>query len=124
LQKLSSGIAAIASKRGVDVIYGRGYFEDSKTMRIESEAGQRFVTFDHAIIAVGSKPALPKAFDLGNPRVMTSTEALEIEEVPKELLIVGGGYIGMELGTVYASLGSSVVVVEALESILAGPILI
>src|SRR6266850_1994779 len=120
LQKLSSGIAAIASKRGVDVIYGRGYFEDSKTMRIESEAGQRFVTFDHAIIAVGSKPALPKAFDLGNPRVMTSTEALEIEEVPKELLIVGGGYIGMELGTVYASLGSSVVVVEALESILAG----
>jgi dihydrolipoamide dehydrogenase len=120
LQKLSSGIATIASKRGVDVMYGRGYFEDSKTIRIETETGQHFATFDHAIIAVGSKPALPKAFDLGNPRIMTSTEALEIEEVPKELLIVGGGYIGMELGTVYASLGSSVVVVEALESILAG----
>jgi dihydrolipoamide dehydrogenase len=120
LQKLSSGIAAVASKRGVDVIYGRGYFEDSKTIRVETEGGQQWVTFDHAIIAVGSKPAMPKAFDLGNPRVMTSTEALEIEEIPADLLIVGGGYIGMELGTVYASLGSSVVVVEAMESILAG----
>jgi len=120
LQKLSAGISAIAAKRGVEVMNGRAYFEDSKTLRVETEAGQRFVTFDHAIVAVGSKPALPRAFDLGNPRVMTSTEALEIEEIPPDLLIVGGGYIGMELGTVYASLGSKVVVVEALESILAG----
>ena len=120
LQKLSSGIAAVASKRGVEVMYGRGHFEDPKTIRVESESGQQFVTFDHAIVAVGSKPALPKALDLGNPRVMTSTEALEVEEIPKELLIVGGGYIGMELGTVYASLGSSITVVEALDSILAG----
>lgn len=120
LQKLAGGISQIAGKRGVDVMYGRGYFEDSKTLRVETEAGQNFVTFDHAIVAVGSKPALPKAFDLGNPRIMTSTEALEIEDVPKDLLIVGGGYIGMELGTVYASLGSRIVVVEALDSILAG----
>src|SRR3954452_1513336 len=120
LQKLSGGIAMIASKRGVDVMIGRGYFEDSQTIRVETEAGQKFVQFEHAIIAAGSKAAMPKAFDLGNPRVMTSTEALEIEEVPKDLLIVGGGYIGMELGTVYATLGSQVVVVEALESILAG----
>ncbi|PYX63918.1 MAG: dihydrolipoyl dehydrogenase, partial [Acidobacteria bacterium] len=63
---------------------------------------------------------MPKAFDLGNPRIMTSTEALEVEEVPPDLLIVGGGYIGMELGTVYASLGSRIVVVEALDSILSG----
>ena len=120
VQKLADGIATIASKRGVSVMHGRGYFEDSKTMRIETEAGQQFIAFEHAIVAAGSKPALPKAFDLGNPRVMTSTEALEIEQIPKELLIVGGGYIGMELGTVYASLGSSVVVVEALDSILSG----
>ena len=111
LQKLSSGIAAIASKRGVQVVQGRGYFEDSNTIRVETESGQQFVNYEQAIVAVGSKPALPKAFDLGNPRVMTSTEALEIEELPKDLLIVGGGYIGMELGTVYASLGSNVVVV-------------
>ena len=69
---------------------------------------------------MGSRPALPKVFDLGNPRVMTSTEALEIEEIPEKLLVIGGGYIGMELGTVYATLGSRVTVVEALDSILLG----
>ena len=63
---------------------------------------------------------MPKAFDLGNPRVMTSTEALEVEDIPENLLVVGGGYIGMEMGTVYAALGSKIVLVEALDSILAG----
>jgi len=63
---------------------------------------------------------MPKAFDLGNPRVMTSTEALEVEDVPENLLVVGGGYIGMELGTVYAALGSKITLVEAMDSILAG----
>ena len=87
---------------------------------METAEGQRFVTFDKAIVAVGSKAALPKLFDLGNPRIMTSTEALEIEEIPEDLLVVGGGYIGMELGSVYANLGSKVVVVEALQSILSG----
>jgi dihydrolipoamide dehydrogenase len=120
LQKLSGGVAQIAKMRGVQVVHGRGYFEDSTTLRVESESGQQFVKYEKAIVAVGSKSALPKAFDLGNPRVMTSREALEIEEVPQDLLVVGGGYIGMELGTVYASLGSRVVVVEALESILSG----
>jgi len=120
LQKLSGGVAQIAKMRGVQVIHGRGYFEDSTTLRVESESGQQFINYEKAIVAVGSKSALPKAFDLGNPRIMTSREALEIEEVPQDLLVVGGGYIGMELGTVYASLGSRVVVVEALESILSG----
>ena len=63
---------------------------------------------------------MPKAFDLGNPRVMTSTEALEVEDIPENLLVVGGGYIGMELGTVYAALGSKITLVEALDAILAG----
>ena len=63
---------------------------------------------------------MPKAFDLGNPRVMTSTEALEVEDIPENLLVVGGGYIGMEMGTVYAGLGSKIVLVEALDNILAG----
>lgn len=120
LQKLSEGISGLAQKRGVQVMTGRGYFEDSKTLRVETAEGQQFVQYDKAVIAVGSKPALPKAFDLGNKRVMTSTEALEVEEVPKDLLIVGGGYIGMELGTVYAALGSRIVLVEALPAILAG----
>ena len=120
LDKLAAGITVLAKRRNVDVMLGRGYFEDSSTLRVETAGGQQFVNFDQAIIAVGSKAAMPSAFDLGNPRVMTSTEALEIEEIPKDLLVVGGRYIGMELGTVYASLGSSIVVVEALDAILAG----
>jgi dihydrolipoamide dehydrogenase len=120
VEKLAGGVAFLAKKRGVEVINGRGYFENSQTLRIETPEGQQFVSYDKAIIAVGSNAALPKAFDLGNPRVMTSTEALEVEEIPEDLLIVGGGYIGMELGSVYANLGSKIVVVEALESILSG----
>ena len=120
LEKLGQGIATLAAKRGVEVLCGRGYFEDSSTLRVETSEGQKFVKYSKAIIAVGSKPAIPKAFDLGNKRIMTSTEALELEEIPKDLLIVGGGYIGMELGTVYAALGSKVVLVEALGSILTG----
>ena len=120
LQKLGQGIAGLAAKRGVQVMQGRGHFEASNTLRVETAEGQIFVNYDKAIIAVGSKSAMPRSFDLGNPRVMTSREALELEEIPQDLLVVGGGYIGMELGTVYAALGSRVVVVEALESILTG----
>lgn len=120
LQKLSQGIAFLAQKRGVQVLNGRGHFENSGTLRVESEQGQQYINYETAIVATGSKPALPKAFDLGNPRIMTSREALEIEDIPERMLIVGGGYIGMELGTVYSSLGSQVVVVEALDSILMG----
>src|SRR5262249_6931937 len=120
LPKLGHGISRLAQKRGVQVVNGRGYFEDSQTLRVETPEGQSFINYDQAIIAVGSKSAMPKAFDLGNPRVMTSREALDLEEVPPDLLVVGGGYIGMELGAVYAALGSKVVVVEALDSILPG----
>lgn len=120
LTKLSQGIAGLAQRRNVQVIYGRAHFEGSNHLRVEMADGQTSVTYDKAIIAVGSKPALPKAFDLGNPRVMTSTEALEIEDIPENLLVIGGGYIGMELGTVYARLGSKVTVVEAMDTILAG----
>src|SRR5690348_4249822 len=120
LTRLSGGIAQLAKMRGVQVMYGRGYFEDSRTLRVETDQGQQFVHYDKAIVAVGSRSAMPKAFDLGNPRIMTSREALEIEDVPENLLVVGGGYIGMELGTVYATMGSKVVLVEALDTILAG----
>src|SRR5213079_2562750 len=120
LTRLSGGIAQLAKMRGVQVIQGRGYFEDSGTLRVETEQGQQFISYDKAIVAVGSKSTMPKSFDLGNPRVMTSREALDIEDIPENLLVVGGGYIGMELGTVYATLGSNVVLVEAFDSILAG----
>lgn len=120
LAKLGGGVAQLAKMRNVQVIQGRGYFENSTTLRVETDQGQQFIQFEKAILAVGSRPALPKAFDLGNPRIMTSTEALEIEDIPESMLIVGGGYIGMELGTVYAALGSNIVVVEALDNVLAG----
>ena len=120
LEKLGQGVRGLAQRRGVEVIRGRGYFEGPQTLRVETGDGQQFVQFEQAIVAVGSESAMPKAFDLGNPRIMTSREALEIEEIPGDLLVVGGGYIGMELGTVYATFGSRVVVVEALEAMLSG----
>jgi dihydrolipoamide dehydrogenase len=120
LAKLSGGVAQLAKLRGVEIWHGRGYFESSTTLRVETAEGQKFINYEQAILAVGSKSAMPKAFDLGNPLVMTSREALELEDIPGTLLIVGGGYIGMELGTVYAALGSQVVLVEALDGILLG----
>ena len=120
MDKLGGGVATLAKMRDVQVIKGRGYFEGSQKLRVETEQGQQFIEYDKAILAVGSLAAMPKAFDLGNPRVMTSTEALEVEDVPENLLVVGGGYIGMELGTVYAALGSKITLVEALDNILAG----
>ena len=120
LEKLSKGVTGLAQRRGVEVMTGRGYFEDSSTLRVETSGGQQFVSFEKAIVAAGSKASLPRAFDLGNPRIMTSNEALEVEDIPENLLIIGGGYIGLELGTVYAILGSRVIVAEALDSVLAG----
>ncbi|MCH7590060.1 FAD-dependent oxidoreductase [PVC group bacterium] len=120
LEKLGQGILVLSKRRNVEILSGKGYFEDSKTLRVETVEGQKFIEFEHAIIAVGSKPTLPAAFDLGNPKIMTSTEALDIEDIPGELLIVGAGYIGMELGTVYAALGSKITLVEALDTMLSG----
>lgn len=120
LEKLAGGVASLAKMRNVTIIKGRAYFEGSQKLRVETENGQQFVEYDKAVLAVGSSAAMPKAFDLGNPRVMDSTGALEIEDIPENLLVVGGGYIGMEMGTVYAALGSKVTVVEAMDNILAG----
>ncbi len=120
LDKLSGGIHDLSKMRNVDVMHGRGYFEDSSTLRVETEEGQKFVKYGKAILATGSIPAMPADFDLGNERIMTSDDSLELPEVPKDLLVIGGGYIGMELGTVYSAMGSRVILVEALDDILMG----
>jgi dihydrolipoamide dehydrogenase len=120
IEKLSQGVRSVAKARSVEVLHGRGHFEDSNTLRVETAQGQLFIRYDKAIVATGSKPAIPSAFDLGNKRIMTSTEALDLEEIPETMLVVGGGYIGMELGTVYATLGSKITLVEALDGILMG----
>ena len=120
VSKLGGGIQSLAKKRNVTVIKGRALFDSNQSVRVETEKGQHHVEFEKAIIAVGSKPSLPPAFDLGNPRIMTSTGALELPDIPKKLLVVGGGYIGLEMGTVYASLGSKVTVVELSDRLLTG----
>lgn len=120
LERLGGGVKMLADRRGVEVIHGRGYFEDSNTLRVETSEGQNFISFDAAIIATGSRPLLPSAFDLGNKRIMTSSEALDLAEIPETLLIVGGGYIGLELGCVYATLGSRIILMEAMVSLLPG----
>lgn len=120
ISTLASGIGQLAKKRNVDVVKGNAHFESPTMIRVELDKGQVFIEFDMAIIAVGSRPALPAAFDLGSHRIMTSTEALDLSDIPDSLLVIGGGYIGMELGTVYANLGSKITVVEAMGSLLSG----
>jgi dihydrolipoamide dehydrogenase len=120
LNKLANGIALLAKKRSVSVLHGSAGFLASDRIEVQGPNGAQIVEAQHFILATGTEPALPAAFDLGSPRVMTSTEALHPDSIPATLLIVGGGYIGMELGTVYASLGTEVTLVEALGGILTG----
>jgi dihydrolipoamide dehydrogenase len=115
--KLTTGIDTLAKARTVERLYAKASFLDSNTLQLEGkDAGT--LKFQKAIIATGSLPAMPKAFQIGDPRVMDSTGALLLPDVPKKLLVIGGGYIGLEMGTVYAMLGSEVTVVEGLERIL------
>jgi dihydrolipoamide dehydrogenase len=119
---LSGGLKQLASRRKVNVIHARGVFENSTTLRLESGEGPTAekLTFDHCILATGSVPAMIPAFDIGSPRVMDSTGALELPDLPKTLLVIGGGYIGLEMGTVYAELGVQVSVVELTDGLLPG----
>jgi dihydrolipoamide dehydrogenase len=124
IETLSGGLAQLAKRRNVRVINARGIFVDSQTLQLEGGDRNTYdserLTFEHCILATGSVPAMPKMFNIDSPRVMDSTDALALEEVPKSLLVIGGGYIGLEMGTVYAELGSAVTVVELLDGLLPG----
>ena len=117
--KLARGLASVAKAKGVEVIGGRAVFEDSSTLRIEGETLQK-IRFKHAIVATGSRPSPLPGLTLASERVMDSTAALELPEIPERLLVIGGGYIGLELGTVYATLGSRVTLVEMTPGLLPG----
>lgn len=118
--QLTGGIRQLCKARGVELVQARGSFLNSNTLQLTSADGeQRQMTFDHCIVAVGSRPAMPPIFHIGDPRVMDSTGALELKDIPGRLLVIGGGYIGLEMGSVYAALGSQVTVVEALPVLLA-----
>ena len=103
---LTGGLGNLAKRRNVTVIQARGSFIDSNTLKLEGdhesipEGGQ--LTFDHCILATGSVPAMPPAFRIDSDRVLDSSGALALQDIPESLLVVGGGYIGLEMGSVYA----------------------
>ncbi len=120
ISTLTGGLATLARRRNVTVIHGEARFTGSKSLEVKTAGGTETVTYDHCILASGSRPARIPAFDIGSPRVMDSTGALELKDVPETLLVVGGGYIGLEMGTVYAELGAKVSVVELTDTLLPG----
>jgi dihydrolipoamide dehydrogenase len=124
IDTLSGGLAQLARRRKVKVVNARGIFVDSQTLELEGGDSSTYdssrLTFDHCVLATGSVPAMPKMFQIDSDRVMDSTGALKLPDVPKSLLVIGGGYIGLEMGTVYAELGSEVSVVELTDGLLPG----
>ena len=118
--RLTGGLKGLAKQRKVEVIHGVGSFSSANTLNIEAAGETTVLSFDQAIIAAGSRvteiPIVPK----DDPRVIDSTGALALEEVPKRLLVVGGGIIGLEMATVYEALGSKITVVELIDSLIPG----
>jgi dihydrolipoamide dehydrogenase len=118
--RLTGGLTQMAKRRKVEVVQGVGTFADAHVLDVEHGGGHRRLTFEQAIVAVGSRPIEIPGIPWGDPRVMDSTGALELEEVPERLLVVGGGIIGLEMACVYDALGSKVSVVELLEGLMPG----
>ena len=121
VKKLTGGLGILSKQRKVKYVQGRAAFENSSTLRVtKSDGSDESLSFDRIILATGSRPAVIPTFKLDTPRIMDSTGALNLEDIPSTLLVVGGGYIGFELGSVYAALGTRVTVVEMLPGLLPG----
>src|ERR1700757_381773 len=121
VKKLTGGLGILSKQRKVHYLQGQAAFENSTTLRVKKTDGaEETLTFDRIIIATGSRPAIVPTLKLESPRMMDSTGALNLEDIPGSLLVVGGGYIGLELGSVYAALGTRVTVVEMLPGLLPG----
>jgi dihydrolipoamide dehydrogenase len=121
VSQLTGGVGQVARLRKINYIQGTAEFRDSRSLEItRNGGGTETLEFEHAVIATGSRPAAVPGLSIESPRVMDSTAALDLPDVPKSLLVVGGGYIGLELGTVYAALGSKVTVVEMTDGLLPG----
>lgn len=120
VQKLTGGAGSLRAMRGIEFIQGRGVFTGPRSLAVTATDGSRQeLAFEHAILASGSRPATIPGLP-ASPRIWDSTGALSLESIPSSLLVVGGGYIGLELGSVYATLGTKVTVVEMLPSLLPG----
>jgi dihydrolipoamide dehydrogenase len=120
VDKLTAGVGSVAKLRKVNFVQGRATLTGPKSLTVKTASGEEQIQFQHLILAVGSSPTKIPSLSLDSPRMMDSTSALELPDVPKSLLVVGGGYIGLELGTVYATLGSKVSVVEMTGGLLPG----
>src|SRR5271168_772617 len=121
VKRLTGGLGILSKQRHVEYIQGRAAFDNSATLRIsKADATETVLSFDRIILATGSRPAIIPALKIDSPRLMDSTGALNLEDIPARLLVVGGGYIGLELGSVYAALGTRVTVVEMLAGLLPG----
>lgn len=120
--KLAQGITGMCKSASVEIIHGRAVFEDSRNIRVEgdNESPSCRVKFKHAILATGSRPVTIPALAVDSDRLMDSTAALALPDIPQKLLVVGGGYIGLEIGSVYSALGSEVTVVEMTDGLLPG----
>jgi dihydrolipoamide dehydrogenase len=121
IKKLTEGLGQVARQRKVAYLQGTAAFVDARTLDVSLHDGSsQEVRFDYAIVATGSRPARVPSLSIDSPRLLDSTSALELEDVPRNLLVIGGGYIGLELGTVYAALGSRVTIVEMTSGLLPG----
>ena len=121
VDRLAGGITELCRARGVNLVQARGGFAGSNTLTLSTGHNHTAqLAFDHAILATGSSPIIPPVFEIGDERVMDSTAALELPDIPQRLLVIGGGYIGLEMGTAYAAFGSQVTVVEMLPGLLPG----
>ncbi len=121
VKKLTGGLGQLAKARKVKHIRGIAKFLDAHTLEVKPSEGDKYqLRFENAILASGSRPTTIPGIDIKSERLLDSTSALDIKDIPKSLLVVGGGYIGLELGTVYASLGSKVTVVEMTSGLLPG----
>jgi dihydrolipoamide dehydrogenase len=121
VKKLTGGLGVLSKQRHVTYIQGHAAFENSTALRVtKADKSETTLSFDRIIIATGSRPAIIPALKINSPRLMDSTGALNLENIPSSLLVVGGGYIGLELGSVYAALASRVTVVEMLPGLLPG----
>ena len=121
VKKLTGGLKALAKQRKVKIVHGYGKFTSTNSIEVESDDGAKTrINFDNCIIAAGSRVTKPPFIPWDDPRIMDSTDALELEEVPKRLLIVGGGIIGLEMATVYDALGAEITVVELASGLMPG----
>ncbi|HUA15920.1 MAG TPA: dihydrolipoyl dehydrogenase [Verrucomicrobiae bacterium] len=121
VSKLTGGLGILSKQRKVQYVRGRAAFENSNRLRVtKTDGSEESLIFDRIVIATGSRPAIIPTLKLDTPRMMDSTGALNLEDIPGSLLVVGGGYIGLELGSVYAALGTRVTVVEMLAGLLPG----